>query len=59
MTLEKIAKTYGMVDYLDQSSNYIYELSQAIDNGDGTLKVPVKENGVLIGYSTMNKVKED
>lgn len=55
MRLEQIVEAYGMNDYYDMSTGYIYELSKAIDNGDGTLKVPVKDGGTLIGYSTMNK----
>lgn len=55
MKLEEIAKMYGMtVDYLDHNTGYIYELSRATDNGDGTLKVPVRD-GTLIGYASMDK----
>lgn len=55
MTLENIAEMYGMNDYLDQNTGYIYELSKAIDNSDGTLSIPVRQDGILIGYSTMDK----
>ena len=57
MNLETITELYGMEDYLDMVTGYIYELSKAIDNGDGTLKIPVKDYGTknLIGYATMNK----
>lgn len=60
MRLEEIAKQYGMVDYLDQHTGYIYQLSKAINNGDGTLSVPVIDScsscNALIGYAHMNKV---
>lgn len=58
MKLEQTVKTYGMNDYYDMNTGYTYELSKAIDNNDGTLKVPVKDSGILIGYSTMKKVED-
>lgn len=57
-TLENIAKSYGMHDYYDQQAGKIYELSKAIDNGDGTLLIPVKSvlgDNLLIGYAKMQK----
>lgn len=59
MNLENIAKTYGMVDYMDQTSGYIYELSKAFDDGEGMLLVPVIEafgDNILIGYAKMQNV---
>ena len=56
MRLEKVAETYGMsADYYEQMTGRTYQLSKAIDNGDGTLSVPVIEGGQLIGYCKMEK----
>ena len=58
MKLEDVAKTYGMVDYMDQESGYIYALSKAFDDGEGMLLVPVIEafgDNILIGYARMKK----
>ena len=58
MKLEDVAKTYGMVDYMDQESGYIYKLSKAFDDGEGMLLVPVIEafgDNILIGYARMKK----
>ena len=57
MTLEKIVEMYGWNDYYDMNTGYIYQLSQSVDNGDGTSKVPVVEDGNLIGYATMKGVR--
>lgn len=57
MTLEKIVEMYGWNDYMDMNTGRIYRLSQSVDNGDGTSKVPVTENGNLIGYATMKGVR--
>lgn len=58
MTLEKIVEMYGWNDYMDMNTGRIYQLSQSVDNGDGTSKVPVTENGNLIGYATMKGVRK-
>ena len=58
MSLEEIAKTYGMNDYYDMYTGKVYHLSRAIDNGDDTLNIPVSECGKLIGYAKMDKVKQ-
>ncbi len=55
MSLEEIAKVYGMTDYYDISTGKIFKLSQAIDAGDGNLVVPVAQHGRIIGYSQMKK----
>lgn len=55
MSLEEIAKVYGMTDYYDISTGKIFKLSQAIDAGDGNLVVPVEQHGRIIGYSQMKK----
>ena len=57
MTLEKIVEMYGWNDYMDMNTGRIYQLSQSVDNGDGTSKVPVTENGNLVGYATMKGVR--
>lgn len=59
MTLKQFAKEYGMaVDYMDQSTGNIYRLTDAIDDGEGGLLVPVTApygNSILIGYAKMQK----
>lgn len=58
MTLERIAEQYGMVDYMDNNTGYIYKLSNAIDDGNNSLLVPVVDtfgDNVLIGYAKMHK----
>ena len=55
MRLETIIEMYGMQDYYEMSSGRTFHLSQAKDNGDGTLEVPVSEDGRLIGYTTVRK----
>lgn len=58
MTLEHIAKTYGMTDYIDHNTGYIYALSEALEHQEeGKLKVPVytANRANLIGYATMDK----
>ena len=57
MTLEKIVEVYGWNDYMDMNTGRIYQLSQPIDNGDGTSRVPVVEDGSLIGYASMKGVR--
>ena len=58
-TLEEIAKEYGMaIDYMDQNTGYIYKLSNAIDDGNNSLLVPVVDtfgDNILIGYAKMHK----
>ena len=59
MKLEQIAKQYGMVDYLDNTTGNIYRLSKAIEDDDGTLLVPVVSSyggNLLIGYARMEDV---
>ena len=54
MKLEEIAKVYGMNDYYDMATGRIYKLSNALPTGViGKVKVPVIEDGVLIGYCEM------
>lgn len=58
MTLERIAELYGMVDYMDSNTGCIYKLSNAIDNGDNSLLVPVVDtfgDNIIIGYAKMHK----
>lgn len=63
MTLEAIARIYGMVDYYDSASGQIYELSNAFEREDGLLLVPVKDafgDNILVGYACMEeKVEQD
>ncbi len=57
MALEEIVEMYGWNDYMDMNTGRIYRLSQSVDNGDGTSKIPVTENGNLIGYAAMKGVR--
>ena len=58
MSLEEIALTYGMVDYLDLRINKIYHLSEAKESKDNSLLVPVSENREIIGYASMKKLED-
>ena len=58
-TLEQIAKEYGMaMDYMDTNTGNIYRLTDAIDDGEGNLLVPVNApygDSILLGYAKMQK----
>ena len=58
-TLEQIAKEYGMaMDYMDQNTGNIYRLTDAIDDGEGKLLVPITApygDSILLGYAKMQK----
>lgn len=58
-TLEQIAKEYGMaIDYMDPNTGNIYRLTDAIDDGEGGLLVPVTTpygDNILLGYAKMQK----
>ena len=58
-TLEQIAKEYGMaIDYMDPNTGNIYRLTDAIDDGEGGLLVPVTApygDSILLGYAKMHK----
>lgn len=58
-TLEQIAKEYGMaIDYMDINTGNIYRLTDAIDDGEGNLLVPVIDSygdSILLGYAKMQK----
>lgn len=56
MRLEQIAKMYGMNDYYETMTGRTYLLSKALENPDGTLTIPVLQDGVLIGHCKMEKV---
>lgn len=59
MKLEQITKQYGMVNYLDNTTGNIYQLSKAIEDDDGTLLVPVVSSyssNLLIGYARMEDI---
>ena len=58
MRLETVAETYGMVDYFEQRTGRIYQLSKAEKKDSNTLRIPVIQDGVFIGYAEMKgKVK--
>lgn len=58
-TLEQIAKEYGMaIDYMDPNTGNIYRLTDAIDDGEGNLLVPITAlygDSILLGYAKMQK----
>ena len=58
-TLEQIAKEYGMaIDYMDPNTGNIYRLTDAIDDGEGKLLVPITApygDSILLGYAKMQK----
>ena len=58
-TLEQIAKEYGMaVDYMDPNTGNIYRLTDAIDDGEGNLLIPIITSyggSILLGYAKMQK----
>ena len=58
-TLEQIVKEYGMaVDYMDPNTGNIYRLTDAIDDGEGNLFIPVTASygdSTLLGYAKIQK----
>lgn len=58
-TLEQIAKEYGMaIDYMDPNTGNIYRLTDAIDDGERNLLVPITApygDSILLGYAKMQK----
>jgi hypothetical protein len=58
-TLEQIAKEHGMTeDYVDTNTGNIYQLTDAIDDGNGGLLIPVIApygDSILLGYAKMQK----
>ena len=58
-TLEQIAKEYGMaMDYMDPNTGNIYRLTDAIDDGEGNLLVPIIAHygvSTLLGYAKIQK----
>ena len=58
-TLEQIAKEYGMaMDYMDPNTGNIYRLTDAIDDGNGGLLIPITApygDSILLGYAKMQK----
>ena len=62
MKLEDIARQYGMHNYLDNEQGLIYQLSEAMEDADGTLLVPVIDvvcDCILRGYARMEDVREE
>lgn len=60
MKLEDVVKIYGMNDYYDNVTGNIYKLSQAVDNGNGMLNVPVESwDGNLLGCVAIYKQKKE
>ena len=59
MKLEQVAKDYGMQDYLDYNTGYIYQLSKAEEMGNNMLMVPMVDVGTyeFVGYALMEGVR--
>ena len=62
-TLEQIAKEYGMaIDYMNPNTGNIYRLTDAIDDGEGNLLVPITApygDSILLGYAKMQKPEQE
>ena len=62
-TLEQIAKEYGMaIDYMDPNTGNIYRLTDAIDDGEGNLLVPITApygDSILLGNAKMQKPESE
>ena len=62
-TLEQIAKEYGMaIDYMDPNTGNIYRLTDAIDDGEGNLLVPITApygDSILRGYAQIQKTEQE
>ena len=58
-TLEQIAKEYCIfIYYIDTNTGNIYRLTDAIDDGEGNLLVPITapyDDSILLGYAKMQK----
>lgn len=59
MSLESIVDTYGWEDYYDMATGRIFQLSKATSAGDNTSEVPVLEDGKLIGFATVNRIRKE
>lgn len=49
---------YGMVDYYEVRTGRTYHLSEASENANGMLTVPVSEDGVIIGFTHMERPRK-
>ena len=58
MRLEEIVDIYGWEDYYDMVSDVIFKLSEAVKIGSDASKVVIEQDGVPIGVTTVNRVKE-
>ena len=56
MFLEDIAKQYGMIDYYEQRTGKIYNMSEAEVTDSGYLLVPVYCAGKLLNWVRMEAV---
>lgn len=59
MSLENIVDTYGWEDYYDMATGRIFQLSKATSAGDSTSEVPVIQDGRIIGFATVNRIREE
>ena len=62
-TLEQIAKEYGMaIDYMDPNTGNIYRLTDAIDDGNGGLLIPVIApfgDSIFVDYAKIQKSESE
>lgn len=59
VNLEWIVDTYGWEDYYDMPTGRIFQLSQATSAGDDTSEVPVIQDGRIIGFATVNRIRKE
>lgn len=59
MSLENIVDTYGWEDYYDMPTGRIFQLPRATSAGDDTSEVPVVQDGEIIGFATVNRIREE
>lgn len=59
MRLEEIVDIYGWEDYYDMATGRIFQLSKATSAGDDTSEVPVIQDGGIIGFAMVNRIREE
>lgn len=59
MKLEDIIDMYGWNDCLDMNTGNIYKLSEARKVGEASRVPVISSGGLLIGHTTVNKVREE
>ena len=57
MSLETIIEMYGWNDYYEMLTGKTYLLSQARVTENGLTRIPVEQDGEIIGYTVVNMIK--